>query len=111
LGDQPCEDGVNIQCAGKSSSPSSGVGVDARCIYIFRAMAEHSIKAECWIIFKDMTVLAGITNYVDHSVKEAIDILLHSNSFSKDPRFTVSHPWYLAISMLKQGGDYQNSSK
>jgi hypothetical protein len=55
-------------------------------------IAEHSIKEEHQINFKDTTVLARMTGCMDCLVKEATEVQLHSTNFNGDMGFPLSCP-------------------
>jgi hypothetical protein len=54
------------------------------------AVAEHGIEAGHNINFNNIMILEKVTGYMDHLVKEAIEICLHPNNFSGDGGFTLS---------------------
>jgi hypothetical protein len=47
-------------------------------------VAEHSIEAGHNIDFNNITILEKVTGYMDCLVKEAIEIRLHPNNFSRN---------------------------
>jgi hypothetical protein len=54
------------------------------------AVAEHSIEAGHNIDFNNIMILEKVTVYMDHLVKEAVEIHLHPNNFNTDGGFTLS---------------------
>jgi hypothetical protein len=50
---------------------------------------DRSVVAEHSINFKDIKILARMVGYMDHIVKEAIEIWLHPNNFNRDTGFTL----------------------
>jgi hypothetical protein len=59
-------------------------------------VVEHSIN------FKSTTVLARTTGYMDHLLKEATEIQLHSNNFNRDTGFPLRCSQYLIMNIIKQ---------
>jgi hypothetical protein len=66
------------------------------------AVAEHSIDTAHHIDFNGTSKLCTATRYVDHLVKETIEIQLHPNNFNRDEGFLLSHTWRPVINMLKR---------
>jgi hypothetical protein len=54
------------------------------------------------IDFSSISILDEATGYMDHVIKEAIEIRLHLRSFNRDDGFTLSQSWYPVTNMLKQ---------
>jgi hypothetical protein len=65
-------------------------------------VVEHSIEAGHNIDFNNITILEKVTRYMDHLVKEAIEIRLHPNNFNSDGGFNLSRAWQPVTNMLKQ---------
>jgi hypothetical protein len=65
------------------------------------AVAEHSIKTSHRIDFDSTSKLGMATRYMDHLLKEAIEIWLHPDNFNRDDRFNLSHTWRPIIKMLQ----------
>jgi hypothetical protein len=66
------------------------------------AVAEHSIEAGHNIDFNNITILDKVTGYMDHIVKEAIEIPLHPSNFNRDGGFNLSQACQPVTNMLKQ---------
>jgi hypothetical protein len=64
------------------------------------AAAEHCIETGHKIIFYETTVPARTSGYMEHLVKEAIEIQLHSTSFNRDNGYMLSRAWYPLTNML-----------
>jgi hypothetical protein len=56
-------------------------------------VAEHSINTGHQIDFNIMSVLDSTSGYMDHLVKEAIQIRLNHKNFNRDRGFTLSWAW------------------
>jgi hypothetical protein len=65
------------------------------------AVAEHSITTSYHINFDGTTKLGMATKYMDHLVKEAIEIWLHPDNFNRDDGFNLSHTSCPIINMLQ----------
>jgi len=57
------------------------------------------------IDFSSTSILVMATGYMDHMIKEALEIRLHSRNFNGDGGFTLSQPWYPVTKMFKQYRD------
>jgi hypothetical protein len=55
--------------------------------------------------FSSTSILDKATGYMDHMIKEAIEIRLHPRNFNRDRGFTLSETWYLVTNVLKQYRD------
>jgi hypothetical protein len=64
------------------------------------AVVEHSIDAGHKIDFSNVSVLDRASGYVDHLVKEAIQIRLNQNNFNRDNSFTLSWAWNPVTKLL-----------
>jgi hypothetical protein len=57
---------------------------------------EKSVMVENWINtgycinFNSTSILGMVIRYMDHPVREAIEIWLHPNNFKRDKEFTLS---------------------
>jgi hypothetical protein len=69
------------------------------------AVAEHSIETGHNIDFNNIMILEKVTGYMNHLVKEAIEICLHPNNFNRDGGLNLSQAWQPVTSMLKQSGE------
>jgi hypothetical protein len=63
-------------------------------------VAEHSINAGHQIDFNNISVLDRASEYVDHLVKEAIQIRLNQNNINRDNGFTLSWAWNPVTKLL-----------
>jgi hypothetical protein len=54
------------------------------------AVAEHIIDTGQSMKFNNIYRLAKVNGYVDHLMKEAIEIQLHPNNFNRDGGFMLS---------------------
>jgi hypothetical protein len=92
----PCE-------CGKVYVGQTGRSIETRCKEHMRhihlgqsekfTMAEHRFDTGHNIDFKGIAILDKATGYMDHVIKEPIDIRLHPNNFNRDGGFTLSRPW------------------
>jgi hypothetical protein len=57
------------------------------------ALAEHSIDLGHRIQFYDTSILATKTRYMDHIIRETIEIELHPNNMDRDVGFCISKSW------------------
>jgi hypothetical protein len=62
------------------------------------AVAEHSVDSRHRILFHDTSIHTTKTPYMDHIVREAIEVDLHPNSMNKDVGFCLSKLWKPLIS-------------
>jgi hypothetical protein len=65
------------------------------------AIAEHSINQGHHIQFYSFSILAMETRYMDHIVREAIEIELHSDSINREGGSCLSKSWKPLIGALK----------
>jgi hypothetical protein len=87
---------------GKVYIGQTGRSVEARCKECIRhirldqpeksAVAEHSINTRHKIDF-NVSVLDRASGYMDHLVKEAIQIRLNQKNFNRDNGFTLRWAW------------------
>jgi hypothetical protein len=56
-------------------------------------VAEHSINTGHQIDFNNISVLERVSGYMDHLVKEAIQIRINCKNFNRDSGFTLSQAW------------------
>jgi hypothetical protein len=68
------------------------------------AEAEHSIDQGHCIQFHNASILATKTRYMDHIVREAIEIELHPYNINREGGFCLSKSWKPLISSLKLSG-------
>jgi predicted GIY-YIG superfamily endonuclease len=66
------------------------------------AMAEHNIDLGHRIQFHNTSDLASETQYMDHIVREAIEIEFHRNNINREVRFCLSKSWKPLICSLKK---------
>jgi hypothetical protein len=64
------------------------------------AVAEHSINTGHQIDCNNVSVLDRASGYMDHLVKEAIQIRLNYNNFNRDSGFTLSRSWNPGTKLL-----------
>jgi hypothetical protein len=57
------------------------------------AVAEHGMNRGHKIDFNNVSVLDRASGYMDHLVKEAIQIRLNHKNFNRDNGFTLSRAW------------------
>jgi hypothetical protein len=77
------------------------------------AVAEHSIERDHCIELQDTTVLYPTTRYMDHMIREAIEIELYRNNVLRQDGLGVTHSWTSLIHILKtcRKHRFQNSSR
>jgi len=63
-------------------------------------VAEHSITVGYRINFIGTSVLNKTSGYLDHLVKEAIEIHLKKNNFNRDNGFVLSQAWSPTMTIL-----------
>ncbi|PNF19618.1 hypothetical protein B7P43_G01094 [Cryptotermes secundus] len=51
--------------------------------------------------FKDVKLLVRTRGYMDHPVKEAVELWLHLGNFRKGMGLPLSHSWYPAMTTIK----------
>jgi hypothetical protein len=68
------------------------------------AVAEHSINQRHHIQFRNSSILATKTRYMDHSVREAIEIELQPYNVNREDGFCLSKSWKPLIRSLKLSG-------
>jgi hypothetical protein len=68
------------------------------------AVAEHSIDQGHCIQFHNSSILATKTRYIDHIVREAIEIELHPYNINRKCGFCLSKSWKPLIGSLKISG-------
>jgi hypothetical protein len=56
-------------------------------------MAEHNINLGHHIQLHHTTILSTRPGYMNHIIREAIEIELHSNNMNKEDDFTLSKSW------------------
>jgi hypothetical protein len=71
-------------------------------------VAEHCIGTRHKIGFGETTVLATSAGYMDILEKEAIEIQLHPNNFSRDRRFMLSQAWHLLINVFHKAKQHSD---
>jgi hypothetical protein len=105
----PCE-------CGKVYIGQTGRSTEARCKEHMRhiwldqpeksAVAEHSINTGHQIDFNNISLLDRASGYMDHLVKEAIQIRLNYRNLNRDSGFTLSQAWNPVTKLLfKHGTD------
>jgi hypothetical protein len=65
------------------------------------AVAEHSLTTYHHIDFDGASKLGTATRYMDHLVREAIEIRLRPDNFNRYVGFNLSHAWHPIIKMLQ----------
>jgi hypothetical protein len=65
------------------------------------AVAENSLTTYHRIDFDGTSKLRTATRYMDHLVREAIEIRLHPDNFNRDDGFNLSHTRHPIIKMLQ----------
>jgi hypothetical protein len=65
------------------------------------AVAEHSIGQGNHILFHKASTLTTKTRYMDHTVREAIEIELHSYNINREGGFCLSKSWKSLTCSLK----------
>jgi hypothetical protein len=68
------------------------------------AVAQHSIDQGHRIQFHKSSILASKTRYMDHIVREAIEIELHPYNINREGGFCLSKLWKPLIGFLKRSG-------
>jgi hypothetical protein len=68
------------------------------------AIAEHGIDPGHCIQFHNSSILAMKTRYMDHIVREAIEIELHPYNINREGGFCLSKSWKPLIGSLKPSG-------
>jgi hypothetical protein len=64
------------------------------------AVAEHSINAGHKIDFNNVSVLDRASGYMDHLIKEAIQVRINQNNINRDNGFTLSQAWNPVTKLL-----------
>jgi hypothetical protein len=59
----------------------------------------------CFLSVFHHSRLEKATGYMDCMIKEAMEIRLHPNNFSRDLGFTLSQSWYQVTEMIKKYTD------
>jgi hypothetical protein len=65
------------------------------------AVAVHSLTTYQRIRFDGTSKLRTATRYMDHLVREAIEIRLHPDNFNRGDGFNLSHTWRPIFKMLQ----------
>jgi hypothetical protein len=99
----PCE-------CGKVYIGQTGRSIEARCKEHMRhiwlnqpeksAVVEHSINTGHQIDFNSISVLDRASEYMDHLIKEAIQIRLNHKNFNRDSGFKLSWAWNPVTKLL-----------
>jgi hypothetical protein len=80
-----------------------------RCIHLGQSeksvVVEHRFETVHNIDFDNTAILDKATGYVDHVIKEAIEIRFPPDNFNRDLGFTLSWSWHLVTSMVKKYTD------
>jgi hypothetical protein len=99
----PCECG-EVYVGQTGRSVETGCKEHMRHIHLEQpkksAVAEQSINTRHRTDFSSTSVLDKAAGYMDHLVKEAIEIWLNTRNFNRDGGFTLSRSWYPVINML-----------
>jgi hypothetical protein len=66
-------------------------------------MAEHSINLGHHIQLHNTTNLSTKPRYMDHIIKEAIEVELHPNNINREDVFCLIKPWQPFICSLRDG--------
>jgi hypothetical protein len=66
------------------------------------SVLEHRLETGYNIDFSHISVLDKATEYMDHVIKEVIEIILHSRNSNRNGGFTLNQSWYLVRNLLKQ---------
>jgi hypothetical protein len=74
-------------------------------------VAEHRFGTGHNIGFHNTSILDKATGYIDHMLREAVEIRLHPNNFSRDLGFTLNQSWYLVTNMIKKYTDAPSRSR
>jgi len=67
-------------------------------------LVEHLINTAHCIDFDGTSKLVMATTYMDHVVKEAIEIQLHPDNFNRNEGFNLSCAWCPLVKMLILSG-------
>jgi hypothetical protein len=68
------------------------------------AVAEYSIDQGHRIQFHNSSILATKTRYMDHIIRQAIEIELHPYNINRESGFYLSKSWKPLIGSLKLSG-------
>jgi hypothetical protein len=110
----------NLCECGKVYTGQTGRSVDARLkehqrhIHLEHpdksSVAEYSVDLEHRIQFYITSILATKTRYMDHTVKEAIEIKFHSNNINREAGFCLSKSWKHLICSLNKSPEHDARS-
>jgi hypothetical protein len=85
-----CKEHVRYICLGQSEKS---------------AVAEHRFETGHTIDFNNTSILDKATGYMDQMIKEAIEIRLYPNNFSRVLGFTFNWSWHPLTNMIKKYTD------
>jgi hypothetical protein len=66
------------------------------------AVVEHRVDLRHRIQFHNISILAPKTQYMDHVIREAIEIELHPNNMNREVGFCLRNSWKPLICSLKK---------
>jgi hypothetical protein len=64
-------------------------------------VVQHSIDVEHQMNFRDVKLLVRTRGYVDHPIKEAVELWLHLGNFRRTMGLLLNHSRYPAMNTIK----------